>query len=163
MPTRNGAPLGAPCWIDLTTSDVDRPLSGLDADEVREHRSERDGVPPHEPVVGVRRDSKPHESEPTLPLSSSVCPCGTPRRARGARGVTRTWRTLLAADQPSRESVSCDTRPACRTVVRLARRSCCGPDSCHTRYNVSSLRFDASLDRPGVTFWRDCVARDGFR
>ena len=24
MPTRNGAPLGAPCWIDLTTSDVDR-------------------------------------------------------------------------------------------------------------------------------------------
>lgn len=24
MPTRNDAPLGAPCWIDLTTSDVDR-------------------------------------------------------------------------------------------------------------------------------------------
>ncbi|SON60913.1 Putative glyoxylase CFP32 [Mycobacterium simulans] len=24
MPTRNSAPLGAPCWIDLTTSDVDR-------------------------------------------------------------------------------------------------------------------------------------------
>ena len=24
MPTRHGAPLGAPCWIDLTTSDVDR-------------------------------------------------------------------------------------------------------------------------------------------
>ena len=24
MPTRNGAPLGAPCWIDLTTSDIDR-------------------------------------------------------------------------------------------------------------------------------------------
>lgn len=24
VPTRNGAPLGAPCWIDLTTSDVDR-------------------------------------------------------------------------------------------------------------------------------------------
>ncbi|MCV6984443.1 VOC family protein [Mycobacterium shinjukuense] len=24
MPTRTGAPLGAPCWIDLTTSDVDR-------------------------------------------------------------------------------------------------------------------------------------------
>ncbi|QLL06682.1 VOC family protein [Mycobacterium vicinigordonae] len=24
MPTRDGAPLGAPCWIDLTTSDVDR-------------------------------------------------------------------------------------------------------------------------------------------
>lgn len=24
MPTRSSAPLGAPCWIDLTTSDVDR-------------------------------------------------------------------------------------------------------------------------------------------
>ena len=24
MPIRNGAPLGAPCWIDLATSDVDR-------------------------------------------------------------------------------------------------------------------------------------------
>ena len=24
MPTRQGAPLGAPCWIDLSTSDVDR-------------------------------------------------------------------------------------------------------------------------------------------
>ena len=24
MPIRDGAPLGAPCWIDLTTSDVDR-------------------------------------------------------------------------------------------------------------------------------------------
>jgi len=24
VPTRNSAPLGAPCWIDLTTSDVDR-------------------------------------------------------------------------------------------------------------------------------------------
>jgi uncharacterized protein len=24
VPTRNGAPLGAPCWIDLTTSDLDR-------------------------------------------------------------------------------------------------------------------------------------------
>ena len=24
MPTRNGAPLGAPCWIDLTTSDIGR-------------------------------------------------------------------------------------------------------------------------------------------
>ncbi len=24
MPVRDGAPLGAPCWIDLTTSDVDR-------------------------------------------------------------------------------------------------------------------------------------------
>lgn len=24
MPTRDGAPLGAPCWIDLTTSDLDR-------------------------------------------------------------------------------------------------------------------------------------------
>lgn len=24
MPTRNSAPLGAPCWIDLTTSEVDR-------------------------------------------------------------------------------------------------------------------------------------------
>ncbi|BDN84503.1 hypothetical protein YM3MPS_46950 [Mycobacterium pseudoshottsii] len=24
MPIRNAAPLGAPCWIDLTTSDIDR-------------------------------------------------------------------------------------------------------------------------------------------
>ena len=51
-----------------TTSDVDHPLPGRYADEVREHGSERDGVPAHEPVVGVRRDLKPHESEPAPPM-----------------------------------------------------------------------------------------------
>ena len=53
-----------------TTSDVDRPLPGRDADEVREHGGERAGVPTHEPVVGVRRDGKPHERESILPVSA---------------------------------------------------------------------------------------------
>ena len=48
-----------------TTSDVDHPLPGGDADEVREHGGEGDGVPAHEPVVRIRGDGKPHESEPT--------------------------------------------------------------------------------------------------
>ena len=48
-----------------TAADIEHPRRVGDRSEVREHRSERRGVPAHETVVRIGSNRKAHNREPT--------------------------------------------------------------------------------------------------